>query len=208
MVKNRDSHYERRCFAKVPECPQSVFAEDKTDQILRNPSVFKMFIALYFSPTFKYRLKLISFNLQDCDHKGDQPNLRVARSCSPKSSRERASSLGIKQASQNLTGTRIRSISEGEVLTTRTEKAALVTLEEPVVTPVPSKDALVVIDNSNVFIGAREAACAQNPKLRPRHIKVRLQALTQVLENGRNVTKRFACGSSPPANEHVWDVYR
>ena len=69
-------------------------------------------------------------------------------------------------------------------------------------------EALVVIDNSNVFIGAREAACALNPRLRPRHVKVRLQALAQVLEKGRKVTKRFACGSSPPANEHVWDVYR
>eukprot|EP00794_Sanderia_malayensis_P017748 gene17748-19522_t len=70
------------------------------------------------------------------------------------------------------------------------------------------RDAIIMIDNSNIFIGAREAACAVNPKLRPKHVKVRLQALVQVLEKDRNVTKRFACGSSPPANEQVWDIYR
>ena len=37
------------------------------------------------------------------------------------------------------------------------------------------RDTMVVIDNSNIFIGARETACAANSKLRHRHIKVRLR---------------------------------
>ena len=102
----------------------------------------------------------------------------------------------------------MRSVSEGEVLQKRTQIEPVVILKEPLAKPVVNNDALIVIDNSNVFIGAREAACSLNPKLRPRHIKVRLQALTEVLENGRNVTRRIVCGSSPPANENVWDVYR
>ena len=70
------------------------------------------------------------------------------------------------------------------------------------------RDTMVVIDNSNIFIGARETACAANSKLRQRHIKVRLQGLVGILEKGKSVTKRFAGGSSPPANEQVWEIYR
>ena len=127
---------------------------------------------------------------------------------SSKATHGRSSSLCIREESEEADGKRIRSVSDGEMFTKRTENEPVVNLRAPLFKSVANSDTLVVIDNSNVFIGAREAACMLNPKLRPRHIKVRLQALTEVLEHGRNVTKRFVCGSSPPANENVWDVYR
>ena len=67
---------------------------------------------------------------------------------------------------------------------------------------------VVVIDNSNIFIGARESACNANPRLRPRQVKLRLHQLAQVIENNRKRTRGITGVSSPPANEHVWDVYR
>ena len=114
----------------------------------------------------------------------------------------------MNEAAQEVDNARVRSASEGETVSKRMQNEPLITFQQPMTIPVTNNDALIVIDNSNVFIGAREAACSLNPKLRPRHVKVRLQALTEVLENGRNVTKKFVCGSSPPANESVWDVYR
>jgi len=139
-------------------------------------------------------------------------NSQLLESCrspgSPKAPRTRSSSLCIREESEEINGTRIRSVSDGEMFTKRTQNEPVVNLKAPLFKSVANSDTLVVIDNSNVFIGAREAACMLNPKLRPRHVKVRLQALTEVLELGRNVTKRFVCGSSPPANESVWDVYR
>ena len=144
---------------------------------------------------------------QASSFKGSKSNHARTRPASTKSPRIRASSLGIKETLQGPKEKRVRSVSEGEIMSKRTADEPLVAMEQPLENP-ESNDAVIVIDNSNVFIGAREAACALNAKLRPRHVKVRLQALAQVLENGRNVTKRFACGSSPPANEHVWDVYR
>ena len=124
-----------------------------------------------------------------------------------KSPRIRASSLQTKKVNKAME-TRKRSVSEGEKSLCNNELQGTVCQEE-ISLPVPiSHEAVVIIDNSNVFIGAREAACALNSKIRPKHVKVRLQGLAQVLEKGRKVTKRFAGGSSPPANEHVWDIYR
>lgn len=149
---------------------------------------------------------LYSFHvIQSPTNKPRSPKRPRSRPGSPKPKRGRASSLEDKDTQRSTDG-RIRSVSEGDVLNKRCESD--VHREQLPIEPRLKDEALVVIDNSNVFIGAREAACALNPRLRPRHVKVRLQALAQVLEKGRKVTKRFACGSSPPANEHVWDVYR
>ncbi len=124
------------------------------------------------------------------------------------SNRTRSSTLEEKKTKKHL-DVRKRCLSESEVDHKQQPQHESVTMETPHKEPLQaSRDAIVVIDNSNVFIGAREAACALNSKLRPKHIKVRLQVLAQVLEKERKVTKRFAGGSSPPANEHVWDIYR
>ena len=72
-----------------------------------------------------------------------------------------------------------------------------------------SNSIVVVVDNSNVFIGARETVCiAHSQQIKPKHVKLRLQQLLSVAESGRKVTRGFTAGSSPPASEQVWDVYR
>lgn len=73
----------------------------------------------------------------------------------------------------------------------------------------PSEDIIIVaIDNSNIFIGAQECASMINVGDRKRHVRVKLQNLVKILEKERPKTRGFASGSSPPATEHVWDVYR
>lgn len=67
---------------------------------------------------------------------------------------------------------------------------------------------VVAIDNSNIYIGAQECASMVNPGDRKRHVRVKLQNLVKILERERTKTRGFACGSSPPATEHVWEVYR
>lgn len=72
-----------------------------------------------------------------------------------------------------------------------------------------SGDGIVVaIDNSNIYIGAQECASMVNSGDRKRHVRVKLQNLVKILERERTKTRGFACGSSPPATEHVWEVYR
>lgn len=67
---------------------------------------------------------------------------------------------------------------------------------------------VVVVDNSNIFIGARETVCNAHAQIKPKHVKLRLQQLLNVAENKRKVARGFTAGSSPPASEHVWDIYR
>lgn len=67
---------------------------------------------------------------------------------------------------------------------------------------------VVAIDNSNIYIGAQECASMVNAGDRKRHVRVKLQNLVRILERERTKTRGFACGSSPPATEHVWEVYR
>lgn len=67
---------------------------------------------------------------------------------------------------------------------------------------------LVVVDNSNIYIGAQECASSVNVSDRKRNVRVKLQHLVKILERGRNKDRAFACGSSPPASEPVWEVYR
>lgn len=72
-----------------------------------------------------------------------------------------------------------------------------------------SSDSIIVaIDNSNIYIGAQECASLVNAGDRKRHVRVKLQNLVKILEKERLKVRGFACGSSPPATEHVWDVYR
>ena len=70
------------------------------------------------------------------------------------------------------------------------------------------QDILVVIDNSNIYIGAQEYASSVNPSDRKRNVRVKLQHLVKILERGRNKGRAFACGSSPPSTETVWEMYR
>ena len=72
----------------------------------------------------------------------------------------------------------------------------------------PHYGMVVAIDNSNIYIGAQECASMVNPGDRKRHVRVKLQNLVRILEKDRTKTRGFACGSSPPATEHVWEVYR
>ena len=67
---------------------------------------------------------------------------------------------------------------------------------------------VVGIDNSNIYIGAQECASMVNPGDRKRHVRLKLQNLVRILERERSKMRGFACGSSPPATEHVWEVYR
>ena len=67
---------------------------------------------------------------------------------------------------------------------------------------------VVAIDNSNIYIGAQECASMVNTGDRKRHVRVKLQNLVRILEKERAKTRGFAGGSSPPATEHVWEVYR
>ena len=67
---------------------------------------------------------------------------------------------------------------------------------------------VVAIDNSNIYIGAQECASTVNSGDRKRHVRVKLQNLVRILEKERTKTRGFACGSSPPATDHVWEVYR
>lgn len=67
---------------------------------------------------------------------------------------------------------------------------------------------IVAIDNSNIYIGAQECASMVHTGDRKRHVRVKLQNLVRILEKERTKIRGFACGSSPPATEHVWDVYR
>lgn len=71
-----------------------------------------------------------------------------------------------------------------------------------------SKGVVIVVDNSNIYIGAQECASASNAHDRKRHVRVKLQNLVKILEKNRLKERTFVCGSSPPATEHVWDVYR
>ena len=67
---------------------------------------------------------------------------------------------------------------------------------------------VVAIDNSNIYIGAQECASVVNAGDRKRHVRVKLQNLVRILEKERTKTRGFAGGSSPPATENVWEVYR
>ena len=67
---------------------------------------------------------------------------------------------------------------------------------------------VVGIDNSNIYIGAQECASMVNPGDRKRHVRLKLQNLIRILERERSKMRGFACGSCPPATEHVWEVYR
>ena len=67
---------------------------------------------------------------------------------------------------------------------------------------------VVGIDNSNIYIGAQECASMVNPGDRKRHVRLKLQNLVRILERERTKMRGFACGSSPPATEYVWEVYR
>lgn len=67
---------------------------------------------------------------------------------------------------------------------------------------------VVVVDNSNIFIGAQECASLLNPKERRRNIRVKIQQLVKVFERGRTLCFAFVQGSSPPTTEQVWEVYR
>lgn len=69
---------------------------------------------------------------------------------------------------------------------------------------------VVVVDNSNIFIGARETVCSAHAQeqIKPKHVKLRLQQLLNVAEQNRSVTRGFTAGSSPPTSEQVWEVYR
>lgn len=67
---------------------------------------------------------------------------------------------------------------------------------------------VIVVDNSNIYIGAQECASANNASEKKRHVRVKLQNLVKILEKNRLKERTFVCGSSPPATEHVWDIYR
>lgn len=71
-----------------------------------------------------------------------------------------------------------------------------------------SNGVVIVVDNSNIYIGAQECASANNAADKKRHVRVKLQNLVKILEKNRPKERTFVCGSSPPATEHVWDVYR
>jgi hypothetical protein len=71
-----------------------------------------------------------------------------------------------------------------------------------------STDLVIVVDNSNIFIGAQECASLLNPNERKRHIRVKIQQLVKVFQSGRVVSRAFVQGSSPPTTEQVWEVYR
>ena len=73
---------------------------------------------------------------------------------------------------------------------------------------IPHNGIVVGIDNSNIYIGAQECASMVNPGDRKRHVRLKLQNLVRILERERAKMRGFACGSSPPATEHVWEVYR
>jgi hypothetical protein len=69
-------------------------------------------------------------------------------------------------------------------------------------------DLVIVVDNSNIFIGAQECSTLLNPNERKRNIRVKIQQLVKVFQRGRNVSRAFVQGSSPPTTEQVWEVYR
>ena len=71
-----------------------------------------------------------------------------------------------------------------------------------------SSDLVIVVDNSNIFIGAQECATLLNPNERKRNIRVKIQQLVKVFQGGRVVSRAFVQGSSPPTTEQVWEVYR
>ena len=71
-----------------------------------------------------------------------------------------------------------------------------------------SSDLVIVVDNSNIFIGAQECATAVNPHEKKRNIRVKIQQLVKVFQKGRIVCRAFVQGSSPPITEQVWEVYR
>ena len=77
-------------------------------------------------------------------------------------------------------------------------------------TSIPTDTVVVVVDNSNIFIGARETVCSAHAQeqIKPKHVKLRLQQLLSVAENNRRVTRGYTAGSSPPTSEQVWEVYR
>ena len=74
--------------------------------------------------------------------------------------------------------------------------------------PISHERLVVAIDNSNIYIGAQECASMVNAGDRKRHVRVKLQNLVRILEKERTKTRGFAGGSSPPATDHVWEVYR
>ena len=74
--------------------------------------------------------------------------------------------------------------------------------------PTSHERLVVAIDNSNIYIGAQECASMVNTGDRKRHVRVKLQNLVRILEKERAKARGFAGGSSPPATEHVWEVYR
>lgn len=57
----------------------------------------------------------------------------------------------------------------------------------------------VVVDNSNVFLGAQHVGSRRDPRVR-----VRVEALAAFLERGRPVQTRVVCGSRPPSTAVVW----
>ena len=106
-------------------------------------------------------------------------------------------------------------LSEQNVTTELKNESSFNSEEQGVTTELKNDSSLIShhgivvgIDNSNIYIGAQECASMVNPGDRKRHVRLKLQNLVRILERERSKMRGFACGSSPPATEHVWEVYR
>ena len=60
-------------------------------------------------------------------------------------------------------------------------------------------------DNSNIFIGAREAAAEREGEAARSRVRVHFRNLLELARGGRSVHRAVAVGSVPPELRHVWN---
>ena len=60
-------------------------------------------------------------------------------------------------------------------------------------------------DNSNIFIGAREAAAEREGEAARSRVRVHFRNLLELARGGRSVHRAVAGGAAPPELRHVWN---
>ena len=154
-------------------------------------------------PTLNCKSKPKNIELLTIQRAHTSPKLRLSRDSNTK-----AKNKGHKRAlsfDSNIHNGKQTGPSK-DTKTTRSDVTSLNT--NAIVNVKPSTDLVIVVDNSNIFIGAQERASLLHPNERKRNIRVKIQQLVKVFQRGRVVSRAFVQGSSPPMTEQVWEVYR
>jgi hypothetical protein len=63
----------------------------------------------------------------------------------------------------------------------------------------------IFLDNSNIFVGARNACDEREDALRRNEVRLNFESLLKLAADGRDIEQAVAIGSIPPSMRAVWD---